>query len=99
MHRLMESLLIEAFVQNSLDQKILDSDKNFLPLNAIINQAKNPANIRFSRGLDKTMEGVKDIGDAAAHSKSSITKKTDIDNIQSKFRRMIDELCQKAKVT
>jgi len=98
MRRLMESLLIEAFIKNGLDVKILDADNNFLPLNAIINQAKNPANIRFSRGLDKTMEGVKDIGDAAAHNKSYITKKSDIDNIQSRFRRMIDELCQKTGV-
>ena len=99
MRRLMESLLIETFIKNSLDEKILDADNNFLPLNAIINQAKNPANIRFSRGLDKTMEGVKDVGDAAAHNKSYITKKSDIDNIQSRFRRMIDELCKKAQIT
>ena len=99
MRRLMESLLIETFVKNRLDEKILGTDNNFLPLNAIINQAKNPSNIHFSRGLDKTMEGVKDIGDAAAHNKSYITKKSDIDNIQSKFRRMIDELCQKARIT
>jgi len=99
MRRLMESLLIESFVACGHAAKIQDTSNNFLPLNALINQAKNPANIHFSRGLDKTMAHIKDIGDAAAHNRTYITTKLDIDNVQSKFRRLIDELCKKAGIS
>ncbi|MEO9969665.1 MAG: hypothetical protein ABJG15_07525 [Hyphomonadaceae bacterium] len=92
MRRLMESLLIEAFVASCKDHVIRDANGKFLSLNGVLNQAKNPANLTFSRGQDKVMDSIKDIGDAAAHNRNYVTRKADIDHLQIKYRRLTSEL-------
>jgi len=99
MRRLMESLLIEVFEKLGKDDLIRNEDTSYKMLKAIIAQAKNRGALDLSRNSPSTMDLVKDIGDAAAHDRRYITLKTDIDNVQSKYRRLINELCEKAGIT
>lgn len=93
MRRMMESLIISSFEKNTKETQIRDADGNYLMLRDLISKAKNPSNFRLSRGMSEVMDLIKDLGDTAAHNRSYITKKSDIDNVQSKFRRLTEELC------
>ncbi|XAT60639.1 hypothetical protein GN278_07330 [Rhodobacteraceae bacterium Araon29] len=93
MRRMMESLIISSFENKAKEAQIRDADGNYLMLRDLISQAKNPSNFKLSRGMGEVMDLIKDLGDTAAHNRSYITKKMDIDNVQSKFRRLIEELC------
>lgn len=93
MRRMMESLIISSFEKKKKEAQIRDADGNFFMLRDLISQAKNPSNFRLSRGMGEVMDLIKDLGDTAAHNRSYITKKTDIDIVQNKFRRLIEELC------
>lgn len=99
MRRLMETVLIDALLEAGAESEIVDGNGNYVSLNGLISTAQNPARIRLSRGQGKTMDSVKDVGDAAAHSKTYLTKKSDIDHLQSKYRRLIAELCHLAKIS
>jgi len=88
----METLLIQAFEKAGHEDKIQNVAGNFLQLAEIISVAGSNKYVRFARGSSKTMEKIKSIGDTAAHNKSYITKKTDIDDIKFEYRRLIDEL-------
>ena len=98
MRRMMETHIISSFEARSLENKVRDSDGSFCMLKDLINQAKNPANLKLSRGMGDIMDAIKDLGDTAAHNRLYITKKSDIDNVQSKFRRLIEELCAHANI-
>lgn len=93
MRRMMETLIISAFQKQGQEYFIIDKDGNFLMLNALINQAKDKNKIKLSRGMGETMDLIKDLGDTAAHNRTYITKKEDVDTVQIKFRRLIEELC------
>lgn len=90
--RLMETLLIHAFEKAGHEDEIQNAAGNFLQLAEIIGVAGSNKYVRFARGSSKTMEKLKSVGDTAAHSKSYITKKPDIDDIKLEYRRLIDEL-------
>ncbi|WP_319383792.1 hypothetical protein [Roseibium sp.] len=99
MRRMMESLIISSFEKKGKEAQIRDADGNYLMLKDLISQAKNPSNFRLSRGMGDVMDSIKDLGDTAAHNRTYITKKTDVDNVQSKFRRLIEELCVLAGIS
>jgi hypothetical protein len=44
------------------------------------------------------MKNIKDIGDTAAHDRTYITQQTDIDDLKSKYRRLIKELLVLSKI-
>lgn len=98
MRRVMESLIISSFEKKGKEAQIRDADGNYLMLRDLISQAKNPSNFKLSRGMGDVMDLIKDLGDTAAHNRLYITKKADVDNVQSKFRRLIEELCALAGI-
>ena len=97
LRRLMESLLIEVFEAQGQADLIKQSDGNYKMLNGIIS-ALGGSTIRLARGIDKTMTDVKKVGDNAAHGRSHITKKNDINDLKIDYRKLISELKDKAKI-
>lgn len=91
LRRLVEILLIEAFAQTGNSAAVMKG-RDFLSLSEIISQANSGKFIRLSRGMDKVLEKVKRIGDAAAHHRTYISMKSDLDEVKLDTRRLIAEL-------
>jgi hypothetical protein len=67
-------------------------------LEKLISYICSDNNITLSRNSPKTMKNIKDIGDTAAHDRTYITQQTDIDDLKSKYRRLIKELLVLSKI-
>lgn len=95
--RLMESLIIEIYIQDKRQSEIKNG-ASFFMLDDLINYITNDSNVTLSRNSPKSMKDIKQVGDIAAHNRTYITPQTDIDDIKLKYRHLIQELLQLAKV-
>jgi hypothetical protein len=95
--RLMETLLIEAFEQNGKSTAI-KRQNNYLQLSDIVGIAKSGQFIKLARGSADILEEIKSAGDTAAHNRTYITKRQDVEDLKLKFRRIISELMHLAKI-
>jgi len=89
--RLMESLIVEVYMSRSRQHEI-QRNGVFVYLDNLITYIRNDPTITLGRSTPKTMEEIKQIGDAAAHDRVYITRQTDIDDVKAKYRRMINDL-------
>ena len=95
--RLMESLIIEVYVHEKRHHEI-QSNGVFLPLERLIGYVTADKNVALGRNTPKTMIETKQLGDTAAHDRVYITPQIDIDDHKAKYRRMIQELLEKAGI-
>jgi hypothetical protein len=79
--RLMESLIIECYVT---DGRAHDIQRNgvFVMLDALVAAITSDKAMSLSRNTPATMRAVKTIGDTAAHDRTYITPKLDLDDIR-----------------
>jgi len=89
--RLMESLIIDVYIHIKRPQDIQSSGV-FVGLEKLIATICADKGINMSRNTPKTMGAIKEIGDTAAHDRTYITQKGDIDDVKIEYRRMISEL-------
>lgn len=89
--RLTESLLIEVYVRAGREN-VIRAGTNFMMFDGILSAFAADPTITRSRNLVASLRKVKDVGDTAAHSRTYITKKVDVDDIKSDARRSISEL-------
>ena len=91
LRRMMESLIIEVYLRNERTSEI-KNDNVFFALGELTSTLIADQQIETSRGLKKGLNLIKDIGDTAAHHRTYITPKQDIDENKTKIRRTIHEL-------
>jgi len=89
--RLMESLIIEIYIGRNRHQEIQQNGV-FLPLDRLLAYVKADKTVVLGRGTPKTMDEVKQIGDAAAHDRTYITQISDIDDFKARYRKLLSEL-------
>lgn len=89
--RLMESLIIEVYVSRSRHREIQQNGV-FRQLEALLAHIKRDGSISLARGSAKTMDEIKQLGDTAAHDRTYVTHQSDIDDLRSRYRRLISEL-------
>lgn len=89
--RLMESLIIEIYIRDGRHHEI-QSDGVFLGLEKLIAHVRADKKLTLGRNTPKTMTEVKQVGDTAAHDRVYITSKQDIDDLLSRYRRMLQDL-------
>lgn len=89
--RLMESLIIEIYINNMRKQDIQQNGV-FMFLDSLIKYISSDKAITLGRNTPKTMLEIKVLGDTAAHDRTYITLKQDVDDLKAKYRRMIAEL-------
>ena len=95
--RLMESLIIEVYI---FQKRHTDIQENgiFISLEKLIKHIQNDSQVALSRNTSKSMPEIKEIGDSAAHDRVYITRQNDIDQIKTRFARMISELLNLAGI-
>jgi hypothetical protein len=89
--RLLESLIIEAFIHKKLVNDIRVNN-TFLMLDKLIVKISSHPQIVLGRNTPKSMDAIKGLGDTAAHDRTYITTKPDIDDLKPQIRRTIKEL-------
>jgi len=97
LRRLMESLIIEAYVHEGRQRDIQNSG-SFLRLDQLITRITTDKVLVLNRNSPKIMQDVKQLGDTAAHDRTYITPKIDVDDLALRYRRMIQELLRLAGI-
>ncbi len=92
MRRLAEVLIIDAYCDIGNDEKIRDANNNLVMMSGLVNALTSGVTFKLSRNAPKTLELLKTLGDTAAHSRSYITKRKDIDDFAQSYRMLVEEL-------
>lgn len=95
--RLMESLVIEVYVHLGRHHEIQQNGM-FVSLDRLLAHIKGDRSIALGRTTPKTMDDAKQLGDAAAHDRTYITPQVDIDDVKTRYRKMIVELLRLAGI-
>lgn len=95
--RLMESLIVEIYIHNRRHQDI-QINGSFLMLERLIAKIRSDALVALGRNTPKSMDDTKALGDTAAHDRTYITEKLDLDELKPRYRKMIAELMNLAGI-
>ncbi len=98
MRRLVEMLLILAFKKIQQEDSIRGPDNNYLQLSHIINQAGRNTQLDLTRNAKKYLSIFKEHGDLSAHNPFYNCRRRDLQNVQHKYRSLIEELFYKAGI-
>lgn len=95
MRRLVEILLIVAYEHLGEDAAIRDAAGDFVPLNAIMDNAKGNAKLRLSRNSRDSLETFRELGNFSAHKIYYNAKRSSIESNILSFRALVEELLYK----
>ncbi|TLD68211.1 DUF4145 domain-containing protein [Phragmitibacter flavus] len=95
--RLMESLIIEIYIQEGRQHQI-QVNGVFMMLERLVATISADTAITLSRNSPKTMKEIKQLGDTAAHDRTYITPQVDIDDVKARYRQLLQELLVKAGI-
>jgi hypothetical protein len=90
--RLMESLIIEVYVAAGRAHDIQGGGGSFFALDKLINVIVADPGVPLGRNSPKAMQEIKGVGDTAAHDRTYITTKQDLDDVKTGLRRVVQEL-------
>lgn len=96
--RLMESLIIEIYIAANRHHEIQHNGM-FLSLDRLLAFIKGDGAVVLGRNSGATMDEIKRLGDTAAHDRTYLTTQVDMNDVKAKYRRLISELLQLAKIT
>ncbi|SRR6266851_8909673 len=95
--RLVETLIIEAFEHHKIADKIKTPAGDFPYLSDLIIHTLNETSWNLTRNTKQALPRLKNIGDLSAHSRRYNAHRSDIDNIMSDLRTVVQELIYLAK--
>jgi hypothetical protein len=90
--KLAESLIIDAYEHHNLRLLILDQNGEYLALKDLIGKACAQSEFRLTRETKRVLPDLKFFGDLAAHNRSSLVRKHDLDRLHNAARCAIEEL-------
>jgi hypothetical protein len=90
--KLSESLIIDAYEHHNLRSLILDQNGDYLALKDLIGKACAQTEFRLTRETKRVLPDLKFFGDLAAHNRSSLVRKHDLDRLHNAARCAIEEL-------
>jgi len=96
MRKVIESLIIDVYAQNSRVTEIQDANGDFYMLRTLVDIMIKDTSWALGRDTKKALPEIKQIGDRSAHTRDYITTRKDIDGVRAGFRVAVDELLHKA---
>lgn len=90
--RLIETLLIEAYENGGISEKIKSPSGDFLPLKEIVSAALNESSFNLARGVRRALPRLKTLGDKSAHSRRFNAHQRDLEQVASDVRDTVQEL-------
>jgi len=98
MRRLMEMLLVLAFQEHNLEQKIRGADGNYVQLSDMVDIAAQDSTLKFTRNAKEYFGIFREKGNLSAHNPFHICRRKDLELVQPKFRHLVEELLHKAGI-
>ena len=90
--RLIETLIVESFEKHSIASKIQNSNGDFYQLKDLIDKTVNEVSWNLSRNSKDGLKKFKKIGDLSAHSRRYNAHRSDIDDLITDLRVVVQEL-------
>lgn len=90
--RLVETLIIEAFENHGIAQKIKNSNGDYKYLSDLITCTLNEPTFNLGRKAKTALPRLKDIGDQSAHSRRYVANRADIESLRLDIRTVVQEL-------
>lgn len=91
LRRIIEGLLVDAFEAVG-KRTLIESSGNLMMLDDVLRVVESGAGIKLSRGMSRHLVQIKAVGDKAAHSRTYLVKKPDIDMHLIHIRSAVAEL-------
>ena len=98
LRRLIETLIVESFECHKIENKIKNSNGDYLYLGDLIIKTLSEQSWSLGRNTKKALPRLKDIGDQSAHSRRYIAHREDIDKVIHDVRIVVQELVYLAKL-
>ncbi|PKM39464.1 MAG: hypothetical protein CVV04_10680 [Firmicutes bacterium HGW-Firmicutes-9] len=95
MRRVFEILIVFTYQKFGISSEIKDTHGNYHQLETLVNKIINNSTIDLGR-IKKDFHLIRQVGNYSAHSLTYIAGKKDIDDINLKYRVMLDELFSKS---
>lgn len=92
LRRTVETLIIEAYEALSRKAEIQTPDGNYMMLRDLAVRARSSTGLGLGRNAKDALDHIKEAGDQAAHNRRYLTRKADLDRIQSGARTLVEEL-------
>ena len=96
--RLVETLIIEAFENHGIADRIKGPSGDFLFLRDLIAKTLSESSWNLSRNTKQALPNLKDVGDLSAHSRRFIAHRRDIDKLLRDLRVVVQELIALAQL-
>ena len=97
MRRIVETLMIESFVQLGREMEIKDSSGNYMMMGRLVDTCLKPKGLQIGRDSKQYLKELKSLGDRSAHKRNYNAIKNDLIKIQTPLRVVVDELMRIAK--
>lgn len=99
MRRLVETLIIECFETDGIDDKIKNSATGeFFHMRDLISAMLSEASWNLGRDTKKTLPKLKELGDRSAHNRRYNAHREDVDKVVADFRLVCQELLYLARL-
>lgn len=92
LRKLIETLIIELFEKEGIENKIKDNNQDYFQLSYLIDSFLNEQSWTVSRNTKTSIPKIKKYADLAAHNRRFSAKKADLDKIKLDLRVVIQEL-------
>ena len=98
MRRMIETLLIESYESQSIQNRIKDNNGEYLMLSGIVKDAVDRNGLTLGRETKRVLQEIKIMGDRAAHNRRYNAVKADLEKVRVGVRLLVDELIQLAEL-
>jgi len=92
MRRLLETLIIECFEAKNIEDKIKNTQGDYLQLSDLVSSAITENSWNLGRETKRILPKLKELGDRSAHNRRYNAHREDIDKISQDYRLACQEL-------
>ncbi len=89
--RLLETLIIEAFEEHKIADKIKNVSGDFVHLRDLVDRSLQEPSWSLSRNCKQSLPTIKEIGDRSAHSRRYNAVRGDLDSLSADIRLIVEE--------
>lgn len=92
LRKLLETLIIELFERHGLESQIKNGNGGYFFLSDLISRMVGEKSWHLTKIVREDILKVKKLADSSVHSKRFSARKTDIDNLKTEIRIILQEL-------
>lgn len=92
MRKLIETLIIECYEKNKIQNDIIGEDGNYFSLSTLIDKYVSCNIMNASKNLKESFKNIKYFGDLSMHNRKFFAGKHDIDKLKNPLRQSVQEI-------